>query len=448
MSESNQFRAEDRLSGRLSHLSPEEFVKLIEGLCQSVIDLEDPFYGGVNAANISLSAEGEVGLGEPLAEGSTRYTADQIEYLAPEVFWNDVRTEQADVYSIGILMYAWSNGGCLPYLYPDATATDRAEALRRRMSGEAFEKSPVSDTLNRIVTKAAAFKAEDRYQTVAELLEDFKEFAAEAETDSAAMAAKQDALKTKQAQEAAMMANILAAAQAAANGSVPASPVHTESKPKKARKAAPAPVEKPKKKASLRPLIAVLLIAAILMVAAVAMQFGKAGTGNGNDSVDTSVTPIVPTADPSASPDVTPTPSVTPETSPTVTPVPTPSYDLTKYSAYKANTSWNKAADSCINAGGSLVCISNKDEFEAVTYLADQYNLEAVWVGAFRKSGNIVWLDGSSCSYFPWAAGEPSVNGQHFIMLVKGSDGTWAYRDMADDGYTNYSGKIGYIMEK
>jgi len=109
---------------------------------------------------------------------------------------------------------------------------------------------------------------------------------------------------------------------------------------------------------------------------------------------------------------------------------------------------WNTAAENCINAGGTLACVSNQDEFNAVTTLANQYGLDAVWVGGFRKSGSIVWLDGSSCSYFPWAAGEPNKNGQHFIMLAKGADGVWAYRDMADDGYTAYSGKVGYIMEK
>ena len=87
---------------------------------------------------------------------------------------------------------------------------------------------------------------------------------------------------------------------------------------------------------SLRPLIAVLLIAAILMVAAVAMQFGKDNTtiengvnNNTTPNLEDNVTPVVPTADPSASPDITPfieTPA--PSTSPLVgltDPTPTPS---------------------------------------------------------------------------------------------------------------------------
>lgn len=441
MSETYQFSAEHALSGRLSQLTPQELVTLIDGLCEGITALDVPFYGGVNAANISLDDEGAVGLGDPLEEGNVRYTADQIEFLAPEVFWNDERSPRADVYSVGILLYAWSNGGCLPYLYPDATPTDRAEALRRRMSGEALVYSNVSETLNRIVRKAVAFKAADRYESVADLQEAFKAFAAEVEERGEALIGRLDKLKEKQNQETLMMANILAAAQAAANSNERT----PQPAPKPRQKAAePAPKQEPKKM-SLRPLVAVLLIAAILMVAAVAMQFGNGIGGSG--SVDTSNTPAVPTADPNTSPDITPTPTPTPDVTPTPTPAPTPNYDMRPYTLYKANVSWNAAAESCIGAGGHLVSISNKEEFDAVTALADKYGLQAFWVGAFRKSGNIVWLDGSTCSHFPWAAGEPTKGNQHFIMLVK-ENGTWAYRDMTDNGYTGYNGAVGYILEK
>lgn len=447
MSETNQFQEQQAINDRLSKLTPEEFVQLIGGLCQAVSELDVNFYGGVNAANISMDEEGNVGLGNAMAEADVRYTAEQIEYLAPEVFWNNTRSPQADVYSIGIMMYAWSNGGCLPFLYPNATASDRAEALRRRMSGEKFEVSPVSKTLNKVVDRATAFKAEDRYATAAELLEAFQDFAAEAEENSDKMVAALASLQAKQMAEAQMMANILAAAQAAA-GTGAAAAADAAPAPKqtrKVKKAEPAPQPEPeKKRMSLRPLIAVLLIAAILMVAAVAMQFGNANSDMAG--AGTSATPAVPTADPNASPDITPSPSPT-VTPPAATPVPTVNPNLARYSLHKADVTWNQAADACINAGGTLVCPSTKEEFDAVTALADQYNMKAIWCGGFRKSGNIVWLDGKGCDYMPWAAGEPSANGQHFVMLVKGDSG-WAYRDMADNGNNNYTGSVCYILEK
>ena len=474
MSEANQFRQEHILSGRLDQLTPAEFVALINGLCEAVEGLDTPFYGGINAANISLDGEGNVGLGEALPEGSIRYTADQIEYLAPEVFWNNERSVQADVYSIGMLMYTWSNAGCLPFVYPDATATDRAEALRRRMSGEAFDKSPISAALNKVVKKATAFKPQDRYKTITELQIAFKAFAAEAEAGSEEMMEKMAALKVRQAQEAAMMANILAAAEAAANTS--SGEAAAPAKPKKAKqskKAEPVQEEAPKK-LSLRPLVAVFLVAAILMLAAVAMQFGNAGS-SGDNSVDSSAnptaTPVVPTADPSASPDVIPIVSTTPivdgedgdgETAdPIVTPSPSPTtlvtIDTSKYTVYKANVSWNTAANNCAYNGGRLVCITTKEEFDGVTALAEKYGLEYVWVGGFRKSGSIVWLSNETAEYLPWASGEPSyrdTNGvqENFLLIMKNADGTWAYNDISDDPVTSYpdvySGKIGYIMEK
>lgn len=463
MSEANKFRETHTLRGRFDQLSPEEFVTLINGICLALEAREEPFHGNLNAANVSMDEEGNVAVGEALPEGKIRYTADQIEYIAPEVFWNDERTEQADVYSIGMMLYTWANAGCLPFLYPDATASDRAEALRRRMSGESFEKSPISGTLNKIIKKAAAFKASDRYATVAELHKAFEAFAAEVDEKSGALAEKLAAHKKKKQQEANMMANILAAAEAA---TVTVDPDAAKPIKKKAKKAEPVKQQE-KKKMSLRPLVAVLLIAAILMVAAVAMQFGADNT---TLSDNPSATPVIPTADPNNTPDVTipvsadpvvsDDPAVTDNpllvTTPTPSPSPIVTIDTSRYSVIKANASWTQAAEACMNSGGTLVTINDQNEFTGICALADKYGLEMVWVGGFRKSGDIVWLSGQSSEYMPWANGEPSyrdTNGaqENFVLLVK-TNGVWAYNDVIDDPVSAYpdiyNGKIGYIMEK
>lgn len=464
MSEANKFRETHTLRGRFDQLSPEEFVTLINGICLALEQRENSFHGNLNAANVSMDEDGTVAVGDALADGKIRYTADQIEYIAPEVFWNDERSEQADVYSIGMMMYTWANAGCLPFLYPDATASDRAEALRRRMSGESFEKSPVSGTLNKIIKKAAAFKSSDRYATVAELHKAFEAFAAEVDEKSAVLVEKLAAHKKKKLQEANMMANILAAAEAATVTVDPdaAKPIKKK-QPKKTEPVMP----QEKKKMSLRPLVAVLLIAAILMVAAVAMQFGADNT---TLSDNPSATPVIPTADPNNTPDVTvpvsadpvvsDDPAVTDNpllvTTPTPSPSPIVTIDTSRYSVIKANASWTQAAEACMNSGGTLVTINDQNEFTGVCALADKYGLEMVWVGGFRKSGDIVWLSGQSSEYMPWANGEPSyrdTNGaqENFLLLVK-TNGVWAYNDVIDDpssAYPDiYAGKIGYIMEK
>ena len=494
MSEANHFQNEFILADRMSEFTPEVFVQFCTQLMDAVEALDLPFYGGVNAQNISMDDDGNVAIGDALGADNVRYTAEQIEYLAPEVFWNNEKSVQADVYSIGLMMYTWANAGCLPFLYPGAQSGDRAEALRRRMSGEAFEKSPVSKTLNTIIDKATAYTPADRYATIAELKEAFGKFAQEAETEATAMADRMELLKARQAREAKMMANILAAAEAAAA----AAATEKANAPKRAANIQMDPIEPEEgpKKMSVRPLVAVLLIAAILMVAAVAMQFGSAGSpgsqannpgssenppastpgdlpegnennvnnqGGNNQPINgfpANVTPTVPVADPNASPDITPlpTPSIAPTVAPVVkvTPSPVPNIDMSRYTLYRADTSWSAAADNCTRNGGHLVSIGSKDEFSAITMMADRLDVEMIWVGGFRKAGNIVWLDGTTSDYIPWAPGEPTYRDQagheeNFLMLVK-MNGVWCYNDIMDDPVSlypdAYKGKIAYILEK
>ena len=55
--------------------------------------------------------------------------------MAPEVFWSGTLDASADVYSLGLLLYAGVSGGRLPF-YPDDRAPlpeDQTDALRRRI---------------------------------------------------------------------------------------------------------------------------------------------------------------------------------------------------------------------------------------------------------------------------------------------------------------------------
>ena len=457
------FDPEKVLGEKITKMDKQELCEFVSALCRKVV-LEVGTRGrrgGIYPDNISVNENGTICLGpvgqEPL-EGQEK------EFAAPEIYWKGQLTAASDVYSVGMLMYAWSNGGCLPFLLPDASPTDRAEALRRKMSGERFELTPVSETLNLIIDKATAFKPDRRYATVAQLREAFALFREEAEAEggAAALAERMTVLKEKQLREASMMANILAAAEAAA--STGSGITVTPKKSNKRVKTTEPVKQEEKKKMSLRPLIAVLLIAAILMVAAVAMQFGRDNTTldnpntNTTPNMSTDTTPVVPTADPDASPDVTPfiptpTPTAPAVTTPTPTIAPVVTIDTSKYNVVKADASWNTAANNCMANGGYLVTINNKDEFAGLCALAEKYNLEAVWVGGFRKSGNIVWLNGETSDYIPWGAGEPSYrdaygNSENFLLLVKNANGIWEYCDAVDDVTSQYSGRMGYIMEK
>lgn len=454
-----------RLGDRLKDLTPEEFVALIQGLCQAVQSRTEDFFGGVNAGNISLTPEGDVGLGDALGAPDVQYTADQIEYLAPEVFWKNERNPQADVYAVGLLMYTWANGGCLPFLYPDAPATDRAEALRRRMSGEAFDIPQVSHSLGAIVEKATEFSAGDRYADCGALLDAFQAFVSEVEVDNDLIAGHVETQRRKRAEEEQMMAGILAAAEAATVPQQVAQPVQYQPDGRTSGR-------RPERRShGGRPLVVVLALAAILMVAAVAMQFTNT-RNHENDLAsasptptakvgDTLPTPPVETGMPAVTgtpvPDTTPEPTATPTATPKPTPTPTqsPAAEHT-YSLYWEDVSWNQAADKCMALGGNLVVINDEEEFKKVTALADTYGVNLVWVGGFRKDGEICWVNGETSDYYPWAAGEPSVRdadgtAEPFLMLWK-INGVWYYNDNRDDPIdaypAAYSGKIAYICEK
>ena len=90
--------------------------------------------------------------------------------MAPEVFWSGTLDASADVYSLGLLLYAGVSGGRLPF-YPDDRAPlpeDQTDALRRRMNGEALPPARKAGRgLQEIIARATQCKPDDRYATPA-----------------------------------------------------------------------------------------------------------------------------------------------------------------------------------------------------------------------------------------------------------------------------------------
>ena len=132
----------------------------------------------IKPENILVSEKGEFKLGdfgiakvsEKTATGTMTGT---MGYMAPEVANRWHYGAQADIYSLGMVLYWMMNLRTLPFLpYPPAipTAIQRQEAANRRFAGEAFL-PPVNGSreLKAIVMKACAFSTEKRYQSVREL---------------------------------------------------------------------------------------------------------------------------------------------------------------------------------------------------------------------------------------------------------------------------------------
>lgn len=169
------------LGDRLQTLSRAELTALAEALCRILAE-RGTYHGGIRPDNISRAADGTVGLGAPARTDTKDWTTEELEFMAPEVFWSGTRDASADVYSLGLLLYAGVSGGRLPF-YPNDRAPlpeDHAEALRRRMNGEPLPPARKAGRgLAEIIARAAQCKPDDRYATPAELCAALEQYDAE-----------------------------------------------------------------------------------------------------------------------------------------------------------------------------------------------------------------------------------------------------------------------------
>ena len=169
------------LGERLQTLSRAELTALAETICR-ILTERGTYHGGIRPDNISRAGDGTVGLGAPARTDTKDWTTEELEFMAPEVFWSGSLDASADVYSLGLLLYAGVMGGRLPF-YPDDRAPqpeDMAAALRRRMNGEALPLArKAGRDLAQIIARATQCKPADRYATPAELCAALEQYDAE-----------------------------------------------------------------------------------------------------------------------------------------------------------------------------------------------------------------------------------------------------------------------------
>ena len=169
------------LGERLQTLSRAELTALAETICR-ILTERGAYHGGIRPDNISRAGDGTVGLGAPARTDTKDWTTEELEFMAPEVFWSGTLDASADVYSLGLLLYAGVSGGRLPF-YPDDRAPlpeDQTDALRRRMNGEALPPARKAGRgLQEIIARATQCKPDDRYATPAELCAALEQYDAE-----------------------------------------------------------------------------------------------------------------------------------------------------------------------------------------------------------------------------------------------------------------------------
>lgn len=162
-----------KLSDRQNHMRTAKGLKLVRELCAQLVGDTDSFHGCIWPGNITLSADKKWTLGPGSDVPVAQRQADEVEYLAPEYFWDGAKSAAADVYSLGLFLYAAYNRGRMPFQAKNKTLTDkdRSAALRRRMKGEAVAVTgSISAEMKAIISKALSYDPEKRYISASELL--------------------------------------------------------------------------------------------------------------------------------------------------------------------------------------------------------------------------------------------------------------------------------------
>lgn len=494
MADNPVFDSEKSIGSNICKLDGAELTSFIEKLCE-VVTVESrgkAFRGGIRPGNI-ISEDGAIIVGPAGKAGDDGWSKDELEFMAPELFWNGAKSPAADVYSIGLLLY-YGLKGRLPFVpetEAEPTPDDRVCALRVRMNGEKITAPDGTDEkLSAVLEKATAFKTCDRYADAFELLnalrairgaepyeaisfpENFKDVEAP-EID--------DEFKPAEEPEAAEEVEIIEESTASEDPEViegedvneseePAAvePVKEEEpvpavEPEPVKKAEPTVIEidvierKPEKvkahkvKKSGKKIKRGFIYAAVFVIIAGILI----GAAIANIQMNAVKVPPLPT--PAPTPTLAAEPSQTPEPTPTPVPTATPAPVEHTYQVLVEDLSWDQAEVKCKELGGHLVTISDESEYNEVCRLLSESGAKYAWIGCYRTiGGELCWVNGVEDGYCNWASGEPSVtdayDGAHedYVMLSR-TNGVWLYNDSRLDPVTDYakyySGKIAYVCE-
>ncbi len=453
MADNTVFDPQKLQSGNLADCEEQQILELAKKLCRIAAEEcgENGFRGGIRPGNIYVAEDGRVAVGKAGKAGENGWTKLELEYMAPEMFWNGEESAAADVYAIALIMYAGLNGGRLPFAEAGEQSSEkRAHALRRRMSGDSFPMPEgVSEKLLEILKRALAFSPEERYSSAYDMLRALWEYCGdEPEEIRRREPAPEPKIAPAPEKKSKPKPELKPAPSPKQEKPAPKKEApKTQTRPEtRAAEAKPAPVKPPRsihEKCSERRSAIALAAICLLLV----------GVGLGRDSININApSPVVQTQQPSAEP------TTIPSTEPTQTPEPSKAPADVQYMLYSEDISWQAAEDSCRELGGHLATIKDEADYDKICQLLADCTAQYVWIGAYRSDdGQIKWVDGKSHDFYAWDQGEPSGTdsydgaAENYIMLVKQADGTWLYNDSRENPMVQYSqfysGKLAYICQ-
>ena len=156
------FEPEKALGKKLTEMDKQELCAFISDLCSTVVAEVGSRgrRGGIYPDNISIDADGRIAVGPA---GKSPWQGQELEFIAPEQYWDGQLSAATDVYAVGLLMYYAVNDGKLPF------AGERDAQLKRMGGGNPAAPHSAGRRLGAIIEKSIRFKPAERYQTLEEL---------------------------------------------------------------------------------------------------------------------------------------------------------------------------------------------------------------------------------------------------------------------------------------
>ena len=176
-------------------MTESDIIKLAKDMCHALIlCAEDSIiHRDIKPQNIFRSNHGDYKLGDfGIAKAVDRTTSGTIigtyKYMAPEVYFGKPYGAQADMYSLGLVLYWLLNNRVGPFLSTRTeipSATQELEARRLRLEGNRLPRpSNGSDALAEIVLKASEYEPSDRFSDAYEMLKELEKIEYEETTIS------------------------------------------------------------------------------------------------------------------------------------------------------------------------------------------------------------------------------------------------------------------------